>query len=100
MTLNTDEEYLHNNEAADRALPRPDRLTPGELANARRLRLREVLMWSIVREMLVYLCFVLLLSVIVYSHCDGNASLQSRHLRKYFLRANQTDQHHSQVCFP
>jgi hypothetical protein len=46
------------------------RLTEGEIACARHERVKDVQMWSILREALTYFYFVLLLWVIVYSNRD------------------------------
>ncbi|CAF1534556.1 unnamed protein product [Adineta ricciae] len=63
---------------------RPNRLTPNEIACARQIRLRELRMWKITREIIFYISFLSLLSVIVYSNHNENASFQVRHLRKSF----------------
>ena len=46
-------------------------------------------MWSIIRESLTYLCFLILLCIITYSNDRSSAYFQVNHLRKYFL--NSTD---------
>ncbi|UJR18466.1 hypothetical protein I4U23_005372, partial [Adineta vaga] len=83
LVLEKDEEYLYSS-SESQSKTRPNRLTPNELVCARQIRLRELQIWSIVREIFVYFCFLLLLSVIFYSNHNSNASLQVQHLRKSF----------------
>ena len=58
---------------------------------ARDQRLKEIQMWSIIRETLIYLGFLSLLYVVVYSNNQSNSSLQVNHLKKYFLNSRQVD---------
>ncbi|CAF1353863.1 unnamed protein product [Adineta ricciae] len=83
LMLNKDEENLHS---SIEIIPstRPKRLTSNEIACARQIRLRELQMWKIIREIIFYICFLSLLSVIVYSNHNENASFQVQHLRKSF----------------
>ncbi len=55
-----------------------------EVADARHRRLKDVQMWSIIRETLTYFSLLIFLCVIVYSNRDENAFLQVQHLRNYF----------------
>ena len=64
-------------------------MTKEELVYARQERWKDIHMWSIIRESLTYLCFLILLCLITYSHDRSNAYFQVNHLRKYFL--NSTD---------
>ena len=62
MGLDEDEEYLHKQEvespfAARSTTVRANRLEQGEVAWAREKRLKEIQMWSIVREFFAYLDF-------------------------------------------
>ncbi|CAF4343075.1 unnamed protein product [Rotaria sp. Silwood2] len=82
LVLNQDEEYLHS--SVEVSTIRPNRLTPNEILCARQVCLRELQMWSIVHEIFIYLCFLSLLSIIVYSNHDENVSFQVQHLRKTF----------------
>ncbi|UJR19382.1 hypothetical protein I4U23_022512 [Adineta vaga] len=82
LILNNDEEYLHS--SIEVSTIRPNRLTPNEIAYARQIRLRELQIWSIIREIFIYISFVALLSAIVYSNRNENASFQVQHLRKSF----------------
>ena len=48
-------------------------------------------MWSVLREIFIYLCFLILLCIITYSNDRSNASLQVNHLQKYFLNSMEID---------
>ncbi len=95
--LNKDESYLHSNQLY-RPRIRANCLNEAELVCARYHRLKQIHMWSIIREIFLYLCFLSLLSVIVYSNRDFNSYLQVKHLRKYFLNSRQMDNDYSKVC--
>ncbi|UJR29389.1 hypothetical protein I4U23_010601 [Adineta vaga] len=83
------EKYLHlSNEVST---IRPNRLTLNEIACARQIRLRELQILSIIREIFLYISFVTLVSVVVYSNENENVSFQLQHLRKSF--------HQLKVCF-
>lgn len=60
-------------------------LDKAELASARNHRLKELQMWSLVREMVIQMCFLALLCVSVYSNLNVHRYEQVDHLRKYFL---------------
>jgi len=96
--LNKDEEYLHSYQFC-RPRIRANCLNEAELVCARYHRLKQIHMWSIIREIFLYLCFLSLLSVIVYSNRDSNSYLQVKHLRKYFLNSRQMDNDYSKVCY-
>ncbi len=78
---------------------RINRLTQGEIEYARVQRLKQIHMWSIIREALTYLCFLSFLFVITYSNPNSNSFLQVDHLRKYLLNSRQTDLDYTKVCF-
>lgn len=61
------------------------------MISLREKRLKEIEMWSIIREVVIYFVFLLLLFVVVYSNRDSNAFVQVNHLRKYFLNVRQDD---------
>ncbi len=96
--LNKDEAYLHSNQFYRPRL-RANCLNDAELVCARYHRLKQIHMWSIIREIFLYICFLSLLSVIVYSNRDSNSYFQVKHLRKYFLNSRQMDNDYSKVCF-
>jgi hypothetical protein len=85
LHLANDEEYAH---LICPSSNRFDRLNANEIAYARSIRLKEIQMWSIIREALTYFGFVIVLYLITYSNRDQNAFLQVNHLRKIFLKTN------------
>jgi hypothetical protein len=96
MGLDEDEEYLHNQEvespfAARSTTVRANRLEQGEVAWAREKRLKEIQMWSIVREFFAYLAFLSLLFLLAYSNSNVNAFYQVQHLRNAFHNSRQID---------
>ncbi|CAF3897839.1 unnamed protein product [Rotaria sordida] len=101
IDLNNDEEYLHSIENNllfnEQSSIRVNRLTEDEIAYARNQRLKEMKMWSITRETLTYLCFLLFLGVIIYSNRDSNSYLQVKHLRKYFFNSKQMNSDYSKI---
>jgi len=56
-------------------------------------------MWSIIREIFTYICFLTVLSVIIYSNRDSNSFFQVNHLRKHFLNQGKTHYDYTKVCF-
>ncbi|UJR06650.1 hypothetical protein I4U23_010936 [Adineta vaga] len=101
ISLDADEEYLHITKKQSlftyRSPIRANRLNETQVTHLRHQRLKELQMWSIIREMLLYLCFLSLLYVIIYSNRDSNAFLQVNHLRKYFLNLRQNDLDYTKV---
>ncbi len=77
-----------------------NRLTDGELYYARYQRLKEVQMWSIIREALTYFGFIFLLFVIIYADRDSNSFRQVQHLQTYFYNSRHLDLNYKKVCFP
>ncbi len=76
---------------------RANRLTKAEVACARQQRLKELQMWSIIREIFIYSCFLSLLYIVTYSNHQSNSFIQVNHLRKYFLNSRQIDCDYTQV---
>ena len=102
IELNNDEEYLHSSKRSIFNYQPPvriERLNEGEIAHARHQRLKEVHMWSILREAFTYLGFLSLLFVITYSNRSENSFHQVDHLRKYLLNPRQTQLDFNKVCF-
>ncbi|UJR11342.1 hypothetical protein I4U23_015523 [Adineta vaga] len=98
VILNHDEEYLHTTEVNLKTSPiRTHRLNESEVNRLRHLRTKEIQMWSVIREVSLYLCFLSLLCVVIYSNRDSNAFLQVNHLRKYFLNSRQIDLDYTKV---
>lgn len=72
-------------------------LNEAQVAFARQERLKEIQMWSIIREISNYLCFLILISFIVNSNQQSNSFRQVQHLRKYFLNIRQPDNNYLKV---
>ena len=83
FVLKKDEENLHSSIEIT-PVTHFNRLTSNEIISAGQIRLRELQMWKIIREIVFYICFLSLLSVIIYSNHNENASFQVQHLRKSF----------------
>ncbi|UJR06735.1 hypothetical protein I4U23_011024 [Adineta vaga] len=100
LYLDRDEEYLHDNNSL-LIDPRPTikhtRLTDTEVVSARQRRLKEIQMWSILRESFLYLIFFSTLSVLIYSQTQFNSFLQVDHLRKYLFNSRQSDLDYNQI---
>jgi len=72
-------------------------LNKAELVYARDQRLKEIHMWSIIREITTYLCFIWILYVISYSSRNNNDFLQVNHLRHFFLNIESSNNDYTQV---
>ncbi|CAF4278821.1 unnamed protein product, partial [Adineta steineri] len=86
--LDNDEEYLHlikNSLFTYRQPIHVDRLNETERNPARIERLKEILL---------YLCFITVLYIIIYSNRDLNSFLQVNHSRKFFFNSRQIDYDH------
>jgi hypothetical protein len=60
-------------------------------------RLKELKMWSIIREILTYLCFLCLLNAIIYSNVNPNGFYEVNHLRKFILNSRQANEDYTKV---
>ena len=78
---------------------RANRLNKAEVICAREERLKEIKMWSIIREIFIYLCFLSLLYIVTYSNRDSNSFLQVNHLRKYLRNSRQINCDYTKVSF-
>ncbi|CAF1098302.1 unnamed protein product [Adineta steineri] len=76
---------------------RANRLNESEVIYARDRRLQEIYMWSIIREIVRYLWFFSLLSILTYTHRDLNSFNQVDHLQKYFLNSRQINSDYTTV---
>ena len=74
-----------------------DRLNEAEVGAARQFRLKEIQMWKSLHEICLYLCFLILLSMMVYSNPQNHSFNQVQHLRKYFLNTRQSDNNYLKV---
>ncbi len=77
---------------------RINRLNEAEVVCARNQRLKQIHMWSIIREILTYLSFLSVAFVLAYLNQNSNSFLQVDHLRKYFLNTRQIDLDYTKVC--
>lgn len=87
LDLDDNEEYLHSKIEPifiSRSKIPTTRLDETELELARQDRLKEIRMWSVIRETLTYLIFLSLIFAITYSHRTTDTFQQVNHLRKYF----------------
>ena len=82
-----------------RSQVRAECLNEAEVEFARRERLKEIQMWKILHEMFIYICFIVLLSMIIYSNEQTNSFDQVKHLKRYFLNTRQIDNNYLKVCF-
>ena len=92
--LNTDEEYLHSSTDSIftyRRAIRVDRLNDAEVSCARRERWKEVKMWAIIHEAMIYLIFLGLLCFLVYSNRNAAAFEQVQHLRSYLINSRNPE---------
>lgn len=87
--LSIDEEYLHCLQASGESPLSSNAircLTRVNVVRARQIRLQEIQMWSIIREGVMSVAFLLVLGLLIYSTRDHhNSHLQVDHLRKLFL---------------
>jgi hypothetical protein len=76
---------------------RAKRLNEAEVACARYQRLKQIHMWSIIRESLIYLGFFSFICILNYSNQHSNSYLQVNHLRKYLFNSRQIDLDYTKV---
>ncbi|CAF1253004.1 unnamed protein product [Adineta steineri] len=97
--LDGDEDYLHSNNFSliSNSSKRITRLNENEVAFLREQRLKEIQMWSIIREFIIYAIFLALLFVIAFLNGTQNSFYQTDHLQKYFLNTRQTDCDYTQI---
>ncbi|CAF4143107.1 unnamed protein product, partial [Adineta steineri] len=76
---------------------RLNRLTKRQIAVARQERLKEIQMWSFIREILSYFCFFILLYTITYSNQNSNGYFQVDHLQKYFYNSREINSDYSKI---
>ncbi|CAF4106163.1 unnamed protein product, partial [Adineta steineri] len=94
FNISNDDEYLHSLEYhslfSSQSRKSINRLNENEVAYARDQRLKEIQMWAIIREYLIYFIFAILVFVITYSNREQHSFFQVNHLRSYFLNQRQT----------
>ena len=74
-----------------------DRLNKEELAFAREQRTKEIQMWSIFWEFVIYAVFIILICLITFSNREQNSFSQVKHLRNYLFNTRQVDNDYTQV---
>ncbi|UJR08126.1 hypothetical protein I4U23_012402 [Adineta vaga] len=92
MTLNDDEEYFqsaNNYSLFNSQAQKHKHLNEGEVTHAREQRLKDLQMWSIIREFIIYFIFLFLICSITYANRDYNSFHEVHHLRKYFYNTRQ-----------
>ncbi|CAF1320727.1 unnamed protein product [Adineta steineri] len=93
FNISTDEEYLHSLEYHSLFSPQSrksiNRLNENEIVYARDQRLKEIQMWAIIREYLIYFIFAILVFIITYSNREQHSFFQVNHLRAYLLNQRQ-----------
>jgi len=72
-------------------------LNRSELEWARQQRLKEIQMWSIIREFLLYILFLVVLFFATYSSLNPNASYQVRHMKQLFLNTREYQYDYTKV---
>ncbi|CAF4101668.1 unnamed protein product, partial [Adineta steineri] len=96
-----DEEYLHSLEYrslfSSESRQSISRLNENEVIYARDQRLKEIQMWAIIREYLIYFTFAILVFVITYSNREQHSFSQVNHLRAYFLNERQTTADYTKI---
>ncbi|CAF1416666.1 unnamed protein product [Rotaria sordida] len=101
IDLDNDEDYFHSIENDSLFISQStkyiNRLNRNEVAYAREQRLKEIQIWSIIREFIIYLIFLILICLITYLNRDQNSFFQVQHLRKYFFNTKQTDYNYIQI---
>ncbi|CAF3624741.1 unnamed protein product [Adineta steineri] len=100
FNISNDEEYLHSLEYQSLfspSLKSINRLNENEVVYARDQRLKEIQMWSIIREFLIYFIFAILVFIITYSNREQHSFYQVNHLRAYFLNQRQTTADYTQI---
>jgi hypothetical protein len=76
---------------------RANRLDQGEIAWARAKRLKEIQMWSIIREFFAYFGFLSLLFLLAYSNANVHSFYEVQHLREVFHHTRQMDNDYTKV---
>ena len=103
MFLDSDEEYLHTMQDGSLLTFRSKTghipLTEGEVAYARDRRLKQIRMWEIVRELLMYCSFLWILYIVSYSNRDPNGFYLVNHLKQDLLNLNNATYDFTRVRF-
>ncbi|UJR09075.1 hypothetical protein I4U23_013322 [Adineta vaga] len=73
------------------------RLNENEIRDAREQRLKEMQMWSIIHEFLIYVIFATLIFLITYGNREANSFHQVNHLRSYLFNTRQSSVDYTKI---
>jgi hypothetical protein len=82
-----------------RSRTRANRLNIDEVKEARSRRVKEIQMWSIIREILSYLCYLWIVYALTFATRDNNSFMQVNHLRHFFLNIGHSQHDYTKVKF-
>ena len=74
-----------------------ERLNESQILSARRKRLRELKINTIVRDFFVYSCVLIFISLITYFNRTEHSFYEVQHLRRYFLNQRQINNDYTKV---
>ncbi|CAF1071686.1 unnamed protein product [Adineta steineri] len=101
LQLDANEDYLHtlqnDSPFTNPCQTRINSLNQSEIAWARTQRLKEIQMWSIIREIITYITFLSLLYIVTYSNMNQNGFYQVNHFRKFFLNTRQNNYDYTKI---
>ena len=78
------------------------RLRRKKLAEKRRIRKKEMEMWTYIRHLVIYSFYLSVLYIVSYANRNPNSYQQVDHLRNYFLNPNNATHNYMKVflfCF-
>lgn len=73
------------------------RLNKEQLIDARQKRLKEIQIDSILRDLIIYSLFLIVICLISYSNRTEDSFYEVQHLRKYFLNQREIDNDYTKV---
>jgi hypothetical protein len=90
---NDDEEYLHSIKIYFRKndFEGVNRIDEAKLVFIRNQRIKELKMWSFIRKVSTYGCFLAVLYTITYSNLNPDGFNQVNHLQKFILNTRKID---------
>ncbi|CAF0849209.1 unnamed protein product [Adineta steineri] len=88
FNISNDEEYLHSLEYrsifSSQSRKSINRLNENEIASARDQRLKEIQMWAIIQEFIIYFIFAILVFIITYSSREQHTFSQINTIDEYW----------------
>ncbi|UJR10866.1 hypothetical protein I4U23_015053 [Adineta vaga] len=78
-------------------LPKVRHLSKTKVAKARTNRLREIQMWSSIRELFVFSCYLSILYAITYADRNPYSQAQVHHLKSFFLNLHSSTQSYVEI---